>query len=189
MGKGRAQNIIWVCTSSFSRPTFFMHFTRIVPALTIMQTCVSAWPLFSVFLSKLAMGMALFICQLDYHLSSRLQHLILIALLIYWLLIVKIWFIHSHCPRIKFTNNLVSMFIPNVCKSIYLFASCLVAHQALVERFHFSQSPNAVLTSDHDFHPASFLCFSTVRLQVSVSSFLFKCPGDCFVAVVVMVPS
>ena len=31
---------------------------------------------------------------------------------------------------------------------------------------HFSRSAAAVLASDHEFHPPSFLCFSTVHLQV-----------------------
>ena len=52
------------------------------------------------------------------------------------------------------------------CVTCYLSTSCLVAHKAFTERFHFSRSAAAVLTSDHDFHPAYFFSFSTVRLQV-----------------------
>ena len=54
----------------------------------------------------------------------------------------------------------------NVLTSPQRSSSCLVAHKASTESFHFSQLAAVVFTSSHDCHPASALSFSTVFLRV-----------------------
>ena len=54
----------------------------------------------------------------------------------------------------------------NVLKSPQRSSSCLVAHKASKESFHFSRLAVVVFTSSHDCHPASALSFSTVLPRV-----------------------
>ena len=54
----------------------------------------------------------------------------------------------------------------NVLKSPQRSSSCLVAHKAFKESFHFSRLAVVVFTSSHDCHPASALSFSTVLPRV-----------------------
>ena len=73
---------------------------------------------------------------------------------IWWLVVTYSWLGYLHVHVLMYSRHLNDPL------------TCLVAHKASKESFHFSRLAAVVFTSSHDCHPAFALSFSTVLLRV-----------------------